>query len=64
MTFVEDAPGESGYVAGDVRNLSTSVFVSLYWMTGSTVTGTATEWAQNAGAAYHPEICNTGGTLI
>ncbi|MDT4917564.1 MAG: hypothetical protein QOH89_2264 [Pseudonocardiales bacterium] len=63
-TYVEDAPGESGYVAGDVSNLSTSVFVSLYWMTGSTVTGSATEWAQNAGSVYHPEICNTGGTLF
>jgi hypothetical protein len=62
-TFVDDAPGESGYAAGDVGNASTSVRVSLYWMTGSTVTGTAAEWAQNAASPYHPEICNTGGTL-
>ena len=64
FTYLEDAPGESGYAAGDVANLSTSVEVTLYWMTGSTVTGTAAEYAQNPASSYRPDICNTGGTLF
>ena len=63
ITSVEDAPGESGYTAGDVQNVDTVVIVALYWATGGTFTGTVADLAQNAASPDYPVICNTGGTL-
>jgi hypothetical protein len=63
-TYVQDAPGESGYAAGDTQNPVTSVYVTMYWMTGSTVTGSVSELATNAANAGYPYTCNGGGTLF
>jgi hypothetical protein len=63
LSFTDDAPGESGYASGDTQNPVTVAFVQLYWMTGSTATGTADEEGVNPASPEYPNLCNGGGTL-
>jgi hypothetical protein len=63
LTFADDAAGESGFAAGDTQNPATVAFVQLYWMTGSTATGSAGEVGVNAASPEYPNLCNGGGSL-
>jgi len=63
LTYVDDAPGDSGYASGDSQNPVTRTEVFLYWMTGSTATGEAIDVGQNAANAEYPTMCNGGGTI-
>ena len=62
LTWVEDAPGESGYVGGDVQNVDTEVVVELWWASGGSFDGAVVQLANNpAGNPYYPSVCNAGG---
>jgi hypothetical protein len=60
-TMAEDVAPESGFATGDAGNLNTYVKVTAYWYSGSTLAGTAAEFATNPTSYVSgPNVCNTG----
>jgi hypothetical protein len=59
----QDLAPESGYTGAELHSQDTRFSVDISWMTGSSVTGTAAEWATAPNNANNLLVCNGGGNI-